>query len=267
MKKEKKEKRYRIIIAVLLGVVAVQAVMLLRGRPAKEPKEIAVVPPPVVIKGRIAIVLDDWGYNLRNLQTLSKIKYPLTLSVLPNLSYSRQIAEKAHRLGFEIILHLPMEPMEKFRLEKDTILTNMDARQITAILDKDLAAVPYCRGVSNHMGSRATGDIRTMKIVFGELKKRRLFFLDSLVSSRSVCSELAGQMDLPFAKRDIFLDNEEDARYISRQLQKLKSRARTQGKAIGIGHDRPVTLAVLKEELPKLEKEGYKIVFVSQMEK
>jgi polysaccharide deacetylase 2 family uncharacterized protein YibQ len=39
------------------------------------------------------------------------------------------------------------------------------------------------------------------------------------------------------------------------------------GWAIGIGHDRRNTLEVLKEEMPKLEKEGYKFVYVSELVK
>jgi len=72
-------------------------------------------------------------------------------------------------------------------------------------------------------------------------------------------------MRVPYAKRDIFLDNIEDTPYIKDQLNKLKAKARMYGYAIGIGHDRPVTLAVLKEAIPQLKKEGYKFVFVSEL--
>jgi polysaccharide deacetylase 2 family uncharacterized protein YibQ len=37
------------------------------------------------------------------------------------------------------------------------------------------------------------------------------------------------------------------------------------GQAIGIGHDRKITLEVLKEVMPSIEKEGYKFVFVSEL--
>lgn len=228
-------------------------------RPKKVPKV------PVVIKGRIAIVIDDWGYNLNNLDILAQIKYPLTISILPNLSYSRKTAEELQKRGLEIILHLPMEPKEKYRLEKNTIMTSMSEGTIKNIIEQDLNNIIYAKGVSNHMGSRATEDSGIMEIVFKQLKKRHLYFLDSLVSSNSICYDLAKKMNLRFAKRDVFLDNKEEPEYIKQQIYKLKTRARIYGQAIGIGHDQKTTLEVLKEAIPSIEKEGYKFVFVSEL--
>jgi polysaccharide deacetylase 2 family uncharacterized protein YibQ len=220
---------------------------------------------PAAIKGKIAIIIDDWGYNLHNLHALEGLKYPLTMSVLPNLNYSRALANEFHRRGFQIILHLPLEPREKYRLENNTIMTSMGEPTINSIIGQGLQSVMYAAGVSNHMGSRATENTRIMEIIFKELKKRQLYFLDSFVSAKSVCPDLARKMHLFFAKRDIFLDNNDDPEYIRSQIYKLKTRASIYGQAIGIGHDRKATLDTLKEEMAKLEKEGYKFVFLSEL--
>ena len=251
---------YKIAIWILSLIIILQWIsIILITRPKKIPRV------PVAIKGKIAIVIDDWGYNLNNLPILDQIKYPLTISVLPNLSYSRVIAENLHKRKLEIILHLPMEPREKYRLEKNTIMTSMDESTIRNIFNQDLADVPYVSGVSNHMGSMATDSPKTMRIIFKELKRRKLYFLDSLVSSESVCFDLAHKMHIPFAKRDVFLDNKEETEYIKEQIYKLKTRATVYGQAIGIGHDQRITLEVLKEVMPELDREGYKFVFVSEL--
>jgi polysaccharide deacetylase 2 family uncharacterized protein YibQ len=104
-----------------------------------------------------------------------------------------------------------------------------------------------------------------MEIIFKELKRRRLYFLDSFVTEKSLCAALAHKTGLKFVRRDVFLDNEDSPGYIRQQLYRLKARARANGSAVGIGHDRKATLGVLKEELPALEKEGYKFVFVSEL--
>lgn len=253
---------YKIAIWILSLIVILEGIfIIIISRPKRIPKV------PVAIKGKIAIVIDDWGYNLNNLPMLDQIKYPLTISVLPNLNYSRAIAEDLHKRKLEIILHLPMEPREKYRLEKNTIMTSMDESTIRNIFNQDLADVPYVSGVSNHMGSMATDNPKTMWIIFKELKRRKLYFLDSLVSSESVCFDLAHKMHIPFAKRDIFLDNQEEPGYIKEQIYKLKTRARVYGQAIGIGHDRKITLEVLKEVMPSIEKEGYRFVFISELKK
>ena len=255
----RKEQRYKITITILSIIIVLQGVFIILSRPKKVPTR------PVAIKGKIAIVIDDWGYNINNLNIVDQIKYPFTASILPNLSYSNRVARELHSRSFEIILHLPMEPQERYRLEKNTIMTAENEGLIKNIIGRDLANIVYAKGVSNHMGSRATEDYRTMEIVFKELKKRHLYFLDSMVSSKSVCFSLARKIGLDFAKRDVFLDNTEDPVYIRGQIYKLKMKSKYYGQAIGIGHDRRVTLEVLKEVMPELEKEGYKLVFLSEL--
>jgi len=261
-----KAKAYKIAVIVLsaLVVILALAIIFLLVKPGL--KLTKPVPAPLV-KAKIAIVIDDWGYHLTNMEITSQIKYPLTMSVLPNVAYSREAAEELHRMGFEIILHLPMEPREKYQLEKNTIMTSMTEAAIKKILDKDLSGIPYVKGVSNHMGSMATADTKTMQAVFKELKKRQLYFFDSFVHPKSICLDLAEKSGLRFARRDVFLDNKEEYAYIAEQVYKLKMRAKLKGWAIGVGHDRSMTMAILKELMPQLEKEGYKFVFLSELVK
>jgi len=261
-----REQRFKIVILILsVLLIAESAVLIFLLTKRAAVKKIPKVAVP--IKGKIAIVIDDWGYNLDNLYILDQIKYPFTVSVLPRLDYSKEISAGLHKRGFQVILHLPMEPHEKYRLEKNTILTFMGEQAIINIIAQDLADIHYAVGVSNHMGSKATEDLRTMSTVFNELKRRNLFFLDSLVSTKSVCSDLAGKLRVNFIKRDVFLDNKEEAGYIKDQIYKLKGKALVYGRAVGIGHDRKITLEVLRDAMPELEKEGYKLVFISELVK
>ena len=120
--------RYKIavwILSILLVIESGALIFLLARQPAKKIPKAA-----LAIKGRIAIVIDDWGYNLDNLYILDQIKYPFTASVLPRLNYSEEVAQGLHNRGFQVILHLPMEPHEKYRLEKNTILTSLQEKEI-----------------------------------------------------------------------------------------------------------------------------------------
>jgi polysaccharide deacetylase 2 family uncharacterized protein YibQ len=158
-----------------------------------------------------------------------------------------------------------MEPRERYRLEKDTILTTMEEAQIKKIIEADLKSIASARGVSNHMGSRATEDLPIMRTIFNELKKRHLYFLDSCVSVNSLSSQLAGEMGIGLAVRDVFLDNRQDPAYIKAQINQLKNLARSRGYAVGIGHDRKNTVEVLKEMMPQLVREGFRFVFISEI--
>lgn len=219
---------------------------------------------------KIAIVVDDWGYSLKNLPLLFEIDYPLTISILPDVIYSKKVAEAVHkRKNFEIILHLPLEPEDTSakNLEPSTIYTSMSEEEIISSLDKALKSVPYSLGISNHMGSKATQDRDFMKIIFTEIRRRDLFFLDSLVTEDSICRELSQEMDVRFVQRNIFLDNQDDPAYIKSQFSQLVLWAKIKGSAVGLGHGKETTLGVLKEIIPGLEEQGIRLVHLSQLAK
>ncbi|MDI6758320.1 MAG: divergent polysaccharide deacetylase family protein [Candidatus Omnitrophota bacterium] len=245
----------KIIILTLLTLIIIGIWI----RPKK------IIKTPVIIKGKIAICIDDFGYTLDNLDILRQIKYPLTCAILPNLNYSAKIAKELHLKGFEVILHLPMEPHKKCPLEKDTITSSQDKAEIQRLINQGLNSIKYAKGVSNHMGSFITENKKIMEIILKELKKKRLYFLDSFVSPNSVCLPLGRNIGLAIVKRDVFLDNRIKIEYIKGQINKLKIIAKTKGSAIGIGHDRKTTLEALREVMPQIEKEGYRFVFVSDL--
>ena len=175
------------------------------------------------------------------------------------------IAQKAKDHGFEVILHMPMEPKAKIKLELATLYTNMSDDEIRSSLSRALQTVPGADGINNHEGSKATGDRRLMKVVFGELKKDNMFFLDSLVTNYSVCESVAKETGIRFVKRSIFLDNENDPDYIKKQFEKAMNLALKSGSAVAIGHDRPNTVAVLKEMIPLIEAKGIEFTRVSNL--
>ncbi|MEW6008427.1 MAG: divergent polysaccharide deacetylase family protein [Candidatus Omnitrophota bacterium] len=219
---------------------------------------------------KVAIVIDDWGYSTKNLVLLDGIHKPLTLSILPFQPNSKTIALYAKARNWQVILHLPLEPRETkeyARLEPNTILTTMKKDEVIEILGRDIDSLGDIVGVSNHMGSKATVNEKLMRIVFQELHKRNLFFLDSLVTTKSVCKKVASDFKIGFVSRDVFLDNESDYNYISGQLDKLISLAKRKGKAIGIGHDRKLTLEVLADRLTAFDsnKEGVDFALVSEL--
>ncbi|MFA5389745.1 MAG: divergent polysaccharide deacetylase family protein [Candidatus Omnitrophota bacterium] len=223
---------------------------------------------PVKSGAQVAFVLDDWGYSLNNMDELFEIDRPVTLAVLPHLRYSEEISKRAreHSRGYDILLHLPLESKSGKSQERDTIRRNMDKKRVIAILENDIESVPGIIGVSNHQGSRATENRETMRTILGELKKRGLFFLDSRTTPVSVCGSICRKIGVRYAERSVFLDlaqkkEEKQYRaYIKKQIRELINIAKTRGSAIAIGHDKKLTLDVIKESIPEIEKEGVSIV-------
>jgi len=214
---------------------------------------------------KMAVVLDDWGYNTNNLDAILKVGKPITLSILPGLPYSTLIARKAKERGLEVIVHMPMEPKAKIKLEMATLRADMTEDEIRSNLSKAFQSVPNAVGISNHEGSKATEDRKLMKVVFLELKKNNMFFLDSLVTNYSVCETEAKEAGVKFVKRSVFLDNENNPEYIKGQFEKAINLAIKTGSAVAIGHDRPVSVAVLKEMIPVIEAKGIEITYVSNL--
>ena len=216
---------------------------------------------------RAAIVIDDLGQNFEVAQQFLEQPYPLTFSVLPRLPHSLETAEAAHGAGREVMLHLPMEPDpgSKIVLGDGAIKVGMARDAVIETVKSDLAAVPYARGVNNHMGSRATTDRTLMRAVMGVLAEQRVYFVDSRTTPNTVALDVARQVGIPAFYRSVFLDNTETTAYTLDQLHELSRVVRQQGVALAIGHPYPTTIAALREFLPQLEREDIELVPASQL--
>ncbi len=235
--------------------------------PQKTPEAI---PGPLVVPDkvlpRVAIVVDDMGSNLDVARGFMDLSAPLTLSVLPFQAHGEKIASLAKEKGFEVLLHLPMEPdgYPDHDPGPGALFVSMKTDILLETLNKDLLAMPLARGVNNHMGSRMTSSPECLNPIFTVLKKRGLFFLDSRTTSRSQCRESARLLQLPFVENDLFLDNNKDKETISKQVRELIRLAKKRGFAVGICHSHPATLATLARLLPRIRTQ-VKIVPVSQL--
>ena len=202
---------------------------------------------------------------MRQVPALQSIHQPLTVSILPALPHSADVANAAHQSGHEVMLHMPMEAVDpKAPRERRIILTGMPKDEVLQTMDQMIQTVPFVVGMNNHQGSKATADPQLMQIVLGEVKRRGLFFVDS-VTGRSICAAAAKRQKVRFGERAVFLDNNDNPDEIRRQVMRLRALASSNGRAIAIGHDRPNTLKVLQQVLPELEKSGCRIVHASEL--
>ena len=217
--------------------------------------------------GNVAIIIDDMGSSEQEVRELMAINVPLTFSVIPGLSRMREVAEAAHRKGYQVMVHMPMEPQgyPQQRMELNGLLLSQSDGEITERVNSFLKGVPYAVGANNHMGSRFTEDKAKMRLVLGLLKGRGMYFVDSRTSPRSVGYPLARGMGMETATRDVFLDNIQDGAAIRRQLQELTALARKRGSAIGICHPHKATIQTLAAALPAYRQEGINFVFASEI--
>jgi polysaccharide deacetylase 2 family uncharacterized protein YibQ len=250
----------------LSGTRASQASMVTRSRgyevPKATPQPRNPATPP---KGQIVLIIDDVGFDHQPLDAAMRIDPNLNFSILPNAQHAHAFAEELHSAGFEVLCHLPMEPVDYPRQSpgKNAVMTSMTDAQIAETTREDIAAVPHAAGVNNHMGSRATSDPLVMRAVLTSLPKG-MFFIDSMTTSRSVAERVAREMRIPTAARQVFLDDVQEEGAVRKQLAQLTSDAAQRGVAIGIGHMYPVTVRVLGEVAPDLRAKGFRFVRASE---
>ena len=215
---------------------------------------------------KIAIIIDDIGYDHELAISFLDLDLPLSLSVLPWAPHSIEIADRASKKGSELLLHLPMEPKNYPDLDPGpgAILTNMEEDEIRKIIREDIKQVPGLRGVNHHMGSYFTERRDKMKIVLNELKKHNLFYVDSRTTNLTVAYDLAKEMGVPAAKKSVFLDNDLSLKAIKFQMERLLGIARYSGIAVGIGHPHRETLKVIQDYLYQL-KTDFRVVPVSEL--
>ena len=218
------------------------------------------------VRPRIAIIIDDLGYDSELAFSFIDLDLPLTLSFLPFAPFTEQIAREASKSGHELMLHLPMEPKNYPSVNPGpgALLLSMDEDEIRKVLDKNLAEIPGVSGVNNHMGSAFTEDRDKIQIVLKELKKRNLFYIDSRTTNNSAGFKLASELGVPVAGRSVFLDNDISHESIKIQMERLLSLARHSGAAIGIAHPYKETLEILKDFSERM-KADFIVVPVSEL--
>ncbi|MDD3725911.1 MAG: divergent polysaccharide deacetylase family protein, partial [Candidatus Ratteibacteria bacterium] len=227
-------------------------------RPPAPKKEV-----PLAKKAQIGIIIDDLGWSKEIVKEIERLNRPITIAILPYAPYSKDIFQEVrNRQGIDVLLHLPLEPKPPAQsLDKGVIKTDMGEDEIKRqFYDALKDFYPGVKGVNNHEGSLFTSDEEKMQILLEAIQSKNLFFVDSMTARQSKGYLLAKEMGIKTAKRDIFLDNRPDPQYIEGQVRQLIETAKRQGRAIGIGHARKNTIAVLRDMLPEIEKEGVELV-------
>lgn len=220
---------------------------------------------PEINLPKFAIIIDDLGYSLSQSKKAANLPGAVTVAVIPHSPHAVQIANLAHSLGKEVMLHAPMSNIQGKPLDPGALTADMEQPVFLSTLKQALSAFPHISGVNNHMGSELTQQREPMQWLMTELKYRDLFFIDSRTSPNSLAWQVAQENSIPTLKRDVFLDHDPKPSKIAEQFNVLLSLARKRGFAVAIAHPHPETLDFLEEVLPGLEGQGYRLTSISNL--
>lgn len=250
------------------GSDATHLLLITTGTPEPLPE-----PPPSEQepRGRLAIIIDDIGFNELGSMELKSLGIPVTAAVIPHAPYAYDEARQLNMYGIEQIIHLPMQSTNR-ELKADPsrfIIKGADLSSIRRLVQRSRTLVPYARGVNNHMGSLITGDRQTMGRVLSVLREEGLFFVDSRTTSSTVAYRMARDMKVPVTQRDAFLEDIQNDNvtfnYTRKQVLKVAELARRKGHAVAIGHPYPTTIKAIRAAVGEVRAMGVRFVPVSRL--
>lgn len=218
-------------------------------------------PSPASTRKKWAIIIDDFGNDMKGTKEMLDLPVPITVAVMPFLPTTQRDATDAHRRGHEVIVHLPMEP-NKGRPEwlgPGAITSGLTDAEVRERVEKAIADVPFAVGMNNHMGSKITSDKRIMSVVLDVCKEHGMFFVDSRTNYRSVVPELAATKGLPPVRNDIFLDHKYSRAHIFSQMNAVSDWFQEHDTCVTIGHVGAPgmhTSAAIRAALPKLQQQA-----------
>lgn len=186
--------------------------------------------------GRLAIVLDDAGHRLEDLDPFLNLPFPVAISVLPHLPHSQASLRRVLEAGKTPLLHLPMQPTGEQDPGPGALLVADPPERIRAKVGAALDSLPGVVGVNNHMGSLFTARAEPLRQALLSLAERGLFFLDSLTTSSSVAAQVAQELGLPYLRRDVFLDHDVRPEAVREALAQARRLASPGRDVIVIGH-------------------------------
>ncbi|MCP4658390.1 MAG: divergent polysaccharide deacetylase family protein [bacterium] len=229
--------------------------------PAPPPVEVRRQPPPGRRgRPRIAIVIDDLGRGIEDLDRLGDLGIPLTYSVLPFESRTPQVVTELRRRDAEFLCHLPMEAQGGASAGPGALLLRMSHDELVAATRRALAAVPGAVGVNNHMGSAVSAERRAITTVLTVIAEEGLYYIDSRTGIDTLGYSVARQLGIPAGERQVFLDADRDPEAIRHEFERLLALGTERGGAIAIAHPTPETLQVLASAVPAAIADGFEFV-------
>lgn len=219
---------------------------------------------------RIAIIIDDIGYQTSLDEAVLRLDTRIAIAVIPDGPEAKKSAQAATATGREVLIHLPLPHPQGVCLNTYCPTEDWSANRLLGHLKWAGRRVPGAVGISNHQGSLFTADPGSTRrlvesVAMFNRKNRPLFVLDSRTTSRSRLAEEASRAGLRVAERQIFLDHDREPEAVRGAWQKLLERALTDGQAIAIGHPYPETIELLSLEIPALDEQRIQLVTISAL--
>jgi hypothetical protein len=247
-----------LVVRLLVGLPrrATHEVLLVRGlTPADEAHAPA----------RMALVLYGFGDDAALADSFFALRAPFAVAVVAGAKASDRVLDEAHEREREVVLHLPLEPINYPRVNPGpgTLLVSMSPSRISSTVRRHLGRAGAVTAVANHMGSLATQDMTVMTALYRELRRRRVAFLHMTPAPGAVCKTLAADMGINYEEPDEVVDRETreiNAKALDKRWTELLKEAHARGRLVVMMRATPVTRRWLPQALSAKRLAGVDIV-------
>jgi polysaccharide deacetylase 2 family uncharacterized protein YibQ len=215
---------------------------------------------------RVAILMVGLGLGAaETAAAINQLPGSVSLAFTPHSRRLTEWTDLARAAGHEILLNLPMEPIDYPRTDPglNTLLASLDRSENLQRLNWVLSRATGYVGVVSFMGSRFSTSRDDLKPILEALKARGLMYVDNRASTQSVAVGIATELKLPLATNSRFIDTDASRAAIDKRLAELEDIAKRQGVAVGIGNGYPVTIERLGAWSQDLESRGVVLAPVS----
>lgn len=195
----------------------------------------------------MVIIIDDIG----NKEDFDKVKNLLSKDILvtPSIFPKSKAYNKTPKYARGMdnyIIHLPLEATNY----NDKIDISLKTDESEKSIDRNIREIrekfPRAKFINNHTGSKFTANTQAMTYLMKALKKYNFSFIDSRTTKFTKAEDLGKSYGINVFRRNIFLDNKADTRYIVSNIKKAIALAKRDGYVVVIGHPKADTIKALE---------------------
>jgi len=214
---------------------------------------------------QLAIIIDDLGNDRAAAEAIFALGYPLTISFCPITKHSVDIAKEAHRRGFQVMLHLPMQSVANETPERRNCTPACRRPKLRRW------SINFCKMFRTPSASTIIRDHSDCRLRANGRANARIARPSPLLrrqphNAATVAYETARDFGVRSAFRNVpFLDDVAEVAAVRKQLELALRGAREMGEAVAIGHPHPSTLQALREVLPQAKAQGVRLVLASEL--
>jgi polysaccharide deacetylase 2 family uncharacterized protein YibQ len=213
---------------------------------------------------KISIIVTNLGLNRRSTELALTLPKQFGLGFLPYTKSLTSLLNKAQNNGHEIYLYLPLQTSKSLdNPGRYALMTNLPPEENAVRLSVVLNSHAKYNGIYSNFKEVFTSDKQSCKGILDHLNDRNLIFILGKTSEKGLPEHIKSCKNI--IPTNIIIDIDPDKEAIEKELEKLVKVASKEGLALGYAQGLILTIEMLRDWAPSLEKRGIKLVPVSEL--